>query len=68
VLASTLPNLGSPGTPALMSIVFGFCWTAQAYLRGHDRDDIRWAGFQGTFFGAGIGLLSYAFGLITGLY
>jgi hypothetical protein len=68
VLASTLPNFGSPGTPTLVSAAVSFAWTACALWRGVERDEILWAAFVGAFVGEGIGFALYAIGLVTGLY
>lgn len=68
MLASTLPDFGSPGTPALISTAVSFLWTIYAFRRGVGQDEILWAAFLGGFIGLGIGFLLYAFGLITGLY
>jgi len=68
VLASTLPDFGSPDTPAFVSIAIGCVFTAYAFWRKEGREDIMWTCFVGTFVGAGVGLLVYAIGLITGLY
>jgi hypothetical protein len=68
VLASTLPDFGSPGTPALVSTAVGFVWIAHAFWRGAARDEVLWAAFVGAFVGEGIGLALYAIGLVTGLY
>lgn len=68
MLASTLPDFGSPGTPALVSTAISFLWTVYAFWRGVERDEILWAAFVGGFIGLGIGFLLYAIGLITGLY
>jgi Flp pilus assembly protein protease CpaA len=68
VLASTLPDFGSPGTPAFVSTAISFLWTLYALRRGVEQDEIFWEAFVGGFIGLGIGFLLYAFGLITGLY
>jgi hypothetical protein len=68
VPASTLPDFGSPDTTAFVSLVVGCFTTAYSVLRRDSRVDVMWAGFVGTFLGAGIGLLVYAIGLFTGLY
>lgn len=68
VLASTLPDFGSPGTTAFVSLVVGCFTTAYSIVRRDNRMDVMWAGFVGTFFGASLGLLIYAMGLFTGLY
>jgi Flp pilus assembly protein protease CpaA len=68
VFASTLPDIGSPGTPALISTAISFLWTLHAFWRGVGQDEILWAAFVGGFIGLGVGFLLYAIGLITGLY
>jgi len=68
VLASTTPDFGSPDTTGLVSLAVGVVVTAHALWRRKDRGDVMWAGFLGTFAGAGAGLFLYAFGLLTGLY
>ncbi len=68
MLAASLPDPGSPDLPALFSIAAGFVLTAHAFWRGDTRGDVQWAGFKGAFIGAGVGLVVYGFGLLTGLY
>jgi len=68
VLASTPPDFGSPSSPAFVSLAVCFVLTFAAFWRREGREEIRWAAFVGAFIGAGIGLLTYAFGLVTGLY
>jgi hypothetical protein len=62
------PDFGSPDATGLVSLAVGVVVTAHALWRGKDRADVMWAGFLGTFAGAGVALILYAFGLITGLY
>lgn len=66
VLAA-LPDIGSPGTSAFISVVTGFVWTAYAFGRRQGREDILWAAFVGTFVGVGIGLCLYAISLVIEL-
>jgi len=68
VFASTLPDFGSPSSPAFVSFAVCFLLTLAALWRRESREEIRWAAFVGAFIGAGVGLLAYAFDLITGLY
>lgn len=68
MLASTLPDFGSPGTPTLVSAAISFLWTLYALMRGVEQDEVLWAAFMGGFVGLGIGFVLYAFGLTTGLY
>jgi len=68
VLASALPDFGSPNSPGLVSFAVCFVFTAAAIRRGVDREEVKWAAFVGAFIGAGIGLLVYSIGLVTGLY
>lgn len=68
MLASTLPDFGSPNIPAFCSIAFGFVMTARAYWRGAARADVQWAGFEGAFVGAGLGFVVYVFALVAELY
>jgi len=68
VLAATPPDFGSPDTTAFVSLVVGCFVTAYSVLRRDSRTDVMWAGFAGTFVGAGIGLVIYAIALLTGLY
>jgi hypothetical protein len=68
VLASTLPDFGSPGTPTLVSAAISFVWTAYAFWRGVGREEILWSAFVGAFVGAGIGFVLYWISLVTGLY
>lgn len=68
MLPSTLPDFGSPNSPAFVSFAVCFLLTLAAFWRREGREEIRWAAFVGAFAGAGIGLLIYSIGLITGLY
>jgi hypothetical protein len=51
-----------------VSFAVCFVFTAAAIRRGVDREEVKWAAFVGAFIGAGIGLLVYSIGLVTGLY
>jgi hypothetical protein len=68
VLASTLPDFGSPNSPGFVSFAVCFAFTTVAIWRGGGREEVKWAAFVGAFIGAGIGLLVYLIGLVTGLY
>jgi hypothetical protein len=68
VLASALPDFGSPSSPSLVSLAVCFVFTVAAIWRGVGREEIKWAAFVGAFTGAGIGLFVYVIGLSTGLY
>lgn len=68
MLASTPPDFGSPSLSADLA-VWGSCLLTALALRSRvKRDNVHWAAFMGAFLGAAIGLLVYAFGLLTGLY
>jgi len=49
-------------------MVFSFAGTAYAFSRRQPRESIQWQAFLGTFIGVGVGLLVWAFALVTGLY
>jgi hypothetical protein len=68
VLASALPDFGSPNSPGLVSLAVCFVFTGAAIRRGVGREEIKWAAFVGAFIGAGIGLFVYLTSLVTGLY
>jgi hypothetical protein len=68
VLASTLPDFGSPTLSGVFSIWGSVLLTTYALWRGKSRTKIHWAAFIGAYGGATIGCFVYAFGLATGLY
>lgn len=68
MLASSLPDPGTFEFPAAAMFLSTFLATAYAFLSDAPRDEVQWLGLLGGFAGAGIGILVWVFGLITGLY
>ena len=68
VLASTLPDFGSPALSGVFSIWGSVLLTTYALLRGKSTAKIQWVAFVGAYYGATAGCFVYVLGLITGLY
>jgi hypothetical protein len=66
--ASTLPDVGSAGFPAILGVLFAFLGTAFSLLAGVSREEVQWNAFFLGFVGTGLGLSAYGFGLVTDLY
>jgi hypothetical protein len=68
MVAATAPDLGSPSIITTMATVVGFLCTAYAWSRHESEERIKQKAFVGGSVGAGLGLLFYGFGLVSGLY
>ena len=68
MLFAALPDPGSPGFPALLSIMAGFAGTSYGLWRGMPREEVQWFGFFSAYLGVGFGLAIYIVLLLTELY